>query len=61
MNRKKENGTSSPFNINVSDETLDRIHMRVADYPWHAMSDLEDWSYGANLDYHEGVLCLLAG
>ena len=40
-----------PFRISVSDETLDRIRTKVADYRWHEMPDDGGWSYGTNLDY----------
>jgi len=40
-----------PFRINVPDETLDRIRVRVAEYPWHEMPDDGGWAYGTNLDY----------
>lgn len=40
-----------PFRIDVPDKTLDRIHARVAEYPWHEMPDDGGWTYGTNLDY----------
>ena len=40
-----------PFHIDIPDETLERIHARVADYPWHEMPDDGGWEYGTNLDY----------
>ena len=40
-----------PFRIDVPDETLDDIHQRVRDYPWHEMPDDGGWDYGTNLDY----------
>ena len=40
-----------PYRIFVSDETLERIHARVAGYRWHEMPDDGGWAYGANLDY----------
>lgn len=40
-----------PFQVNVSDESLEHIRTRVAGYPWHAMPDLEGWEYGTNLGY----------
>ena len=40
-----------PFHVDIPDETLDRIRLRVADYPWHEMPDDGGWAYGANLDY----------
>ena len=41
----------SPFCVNVSDETLERIRIRVEQFPWHEMPDDGGWAYGANLDY----------
>ncbi len=40
-----------PFQIEIPDETLERIRARVADYPWHEMPDDGGWDYGTNLDY----------
>jgi len=40
-----------PFRIDVPDEVLDRIRVRVAEYPWHEMPDDGGWDYGTNLDY----------
>lgn len=40
-----------PFNLNVPTETIDHIHQRVADFPWHEMPDDGGWEYGTNLDY----------
>jgi pimeloyl-ACP methyl ester carboxylesterase len=40
-----------PFHVNISDETLDYIRTRVANYPWHEMPDDGGWDYGTNLDY----------
>ena len=40
-----------PFRIDVADEVLDRIRVRVAEYPWHEMPDDGGWAYGTNLDY----------
>ena len=40
-----------PFRLDVTDETLERIRARVADYPWHEMPDDGGWDYGTNLDY----------
>ncbi len=39
------------FNLNVPDETLNRISTRVSEYPWHEMAELDGWEHGANLDY----------
>ena len=40
-----------PFTLEVSDETLDFIGRRVADFPWHEMPQDGGWEYGTNLDY----------
>jgi microsomal epoxide hydrolase len=40
-----------PFRIDVPDMTLDGIHARVTEYPWHEMPDDGGWAYGTNLDY----------
>lgn len=40
-----------PFRLEVSDEVLNRIRSRVAEYPWHDMAPLDGWEHGANLDY----------
>jgi microsomal epoxide hydrolase len=40
-----------PFHIDIPGETLDRIRMRVADFPWQEMPDDGGWEYGTNLDY----------
>ncbi|WP_034428134.1 epoxide hydrolase family protein [Candidatus Entotheonella palauensis] len=44
-----------PFHLHVSDETLDHIRTRVAEYPWHEMPDDGGWAYGANLDYMKAL------
>ena len=40
-----------PFRVAVPEETLERIHAKVAGYTWHYMPDDGGWGYGANLDY----------
>ena len=42
---------AQPFQVTVSDETLDAIRAKVAAFPWHEMPDDGGWEYGANLDY----------
>jgi pimeloyl-ACP methyl ester carboxylesterase len=42
---------SQPFRIDVSEQTLQRIRAKVAQYPWHEMPDDGGWGYGTNLDY----------
>ncbi|MBI1384224.1 MAG: alpha/beta fold hydrolase [Rhizobiales bacterium] len=41
----------TPFQVSVSDDTLDHIRRRVAQYPWSAMPDLDGWECGTNLRY----------
>ncbi len=45
-----------PFHLTVPDQTLDWIHRRVAEYPWHEMPDDGGWAYGTNMDYMK-TLC----
>jgi len=40
-----------PFRIDVTDDILDRIRTRVAEYLWHEMPNDGGWQYGTNLDY----------
>ena len=41
----------NPFQYKVSEDVLENIVRRVADYPWHEMPDDGGWDYGTNLDY----------
>ena len=41
----------SPFTINISDQVLEEIRSRVANFPWHEMPIDGGWQYGTNLDY----------
>lgn len=41
----------TPFVHTVSEETLQAIRQRVANYPWHEMPDDGGWNYGTNIDY----------
>ena len=43
--------TYESFAVAVPDETLNLIHTRVRDYPWHEMPNDGGWEYGTNLDY----------
>jgi microsomal epoxide hydrolase len=45
-----------PFRLDVSEQTLDWIRRRVAEYPWHEMPDDGGWAYGTNMDYMK-TLC----
>ena len=47
--------TINPFHIHVSDEALERIRVRVAEYPWHEMPDDGGWAYGTNLEYMQAL------
>ena len=49
--RLEDNSPIKPFSYHVSDQELDRIRARVADFPWHEMPDDGGWDYGANIDY----------
>lgn len=40
-----------PYTIAIPDDTLDWVHTRVRDFPWHEMPDDGGWDYGTNLDY----------
>jgi len=40
-----------PFKLEVSDEILNRIRPRVAEFPWHEMPEDGGWEYGTNLSY----------
>ncbi len=44
-----------PFNISVSDDTLNQIYSKVKNYPWHEMPNDGGWEYGANLDYMKEI------
>ena len=44
---------TSPFKLDVPEATLDRIRIRITEFPWHEqrMPEDEGWAYGTNLDY----------
>ena len=44
-----------PFNISISDSTLDQIYIKVKNYPWHEMPNDGGWEYGTNLDYMKEI------
>ncbi|MBT5267702.1 MAG: epoxide hydrolase [Rhodospirillaceae bacterium] len=46
-----ENTSIQPFHLTVPDDTLNRIRLRVAEFPWHEMPADGGWAYGTNLDY----------
>ena len=37
-----------PFELHVSDATLDEVHRRIRTFPWHEMPSDGGWKYGAN-------------
>ena len=39
------------FKLNVSDNILKEINLKVKNYPWHEMPEDGGWDYGTNLDY----------
>lgn len=40
-----------PYELDVSEETLDAIREKVSAFPWHEMPDDGGWEYGTNLHY----------
>ena len=40
-----------PFKVEISEEILKNIYLKVKNYPWHEMPDDGGWDYGTNLDY----------
>lgn len=46
---------AKPFRIQISDDVLDQIKTRVANYPWHEMPDDGGWDYGTNLSYMKEI------
>lgn len=40
-----------PFQFHVTDDVLQGILARVANYPWHEMPNDGGWDYGTNMDY----------
>ncbi|WP_298922259.1 epoxide hydrolase family protein [uncultured Roseobacter sp.] len=49
--RKHGENAACPFACRVSDDVLNTIRTRVAQFPWHEMPDDGGWDYGTNLDY----------
>ncbi len=43
------------FKLNVSDDILKEINLKVKNYPWHEMPDDGGWEYGTNLDYMKEI------
>ena len=44
-----------PFKLNVSDNILEEINIKVKNYPWHEMPNDGGWEYGTNLDYMKEI------
>jgi len=40
-----------PYQVEISEETLQNIYTKVKNYSWHEMPDDGGWNYGTNLDY----------
>jgi pimeloyl-ACP methyl ester carboxylesterase len=40
-----------PFKLNVSDNILKEINIKVKNFPWHEMPNDGGWNYGTNLEY----------
>jgi len=43
------------FKLNVSDNILKEINLKVKNYPWHEMPEDGGWEYGTNLDYMKEI------
>ena len=39
------------FKLNISENILKEINLKVKNYPWHEMPNDGGWQYGTNLDY----------
>jgi len=46
---------TKPFKLNVSDNILKEINLKVKNYPWHEMPEDGGWEYGTNLDYMKEI------
>ena len=44
-----------PFKVNISEEILQNIYLKVKNYPWHEIPDDGGWSYGTNLEYMKDI------
>ena len=44
-----------PFKVNVSDNILNDINIKVKNYPWHEMPQDGGWEYGTNLSYMKEI------
>jgi pimeloyl-ACP methyl ester carboxylesterase len=46
---------TKPFKLNVSNDILKEINLKVKNYRWHEMPDDGGWEYGTNLDYMKEI------
>ena len=46
---------AKPFKLNVSDDILKQINLKVKNYPWHEMPNDGGWEYGTNLVYMKEI------
>ena len=44
-----------PFKVNVPDNILNDINVKVKNYPWHEMPKDSGWEYGTNLSYMKEI------
>ena len=44
-----------PFKLNVSEDILNDINIKVKNFPWHEMPNDGGWEYGTNLDYMKEI------
>ena len=46
---------TKPFKLNVSNDILKEINIKIKKYPWHEMPNDGGWEYGTNLDYMKDI------
>jgi len=44
-----------PFKVNIPENALKEINIKVKNYPWHEMPNDGGWKYGSNLDYMKEI------
>ena len=44
-----------PFKVNIPENVLKEINIKVKNYPWHEMPNDGGWKYGSNLDYMKEI------
>ena len=49
-------GTIRPFQVNVPEATLQRIHLKLADARWPDHLESSDWRYGADVTYMKALV-----